>query len=97
MQGQDAPTSSLLADTKSLPIIAHLAQLSKIIESIMTQIFGTKLIKLPRNDLVYHRVAKLEELNIRLFQWHSAIPEALAWNQWTPTTQDLPPQLAIMQ
>lgn len=95
--GSDAPKSSLLADMNSLPILAHLAELSKIIESIMTQIFSTKLIKLPRKDLVYHRVAKLEELNIRLFQWHSAIPESLAWNQWTPTTQSLPPQLAIMQ
>ncbi|KAJ4252508.1 hypothetical protein NW762_011109 [Fusarium torreyae] len=81
----------------SQPTLVPLAQLSQIAESIMTELFATKLIKLPREKLVSHRVMKLEELNVRLFQWHTSLPEALTWNQWMPTTERLPPWLAIVQ
>lgn len=63
----------------------------------MAELFSTKLIKLPRKELVTHRVAKLEEMNVRLFKWHSSLPEALAWNQWVPTTEKLAPQLTVLQ
>ncbi|KAH8896729.1 hypothetical protein GQ53DRAFT_792041, partial [Thozetella sp. PMI_491] len=62
----------------------------------MSRVFSTKLIKTPRKELVLGRIASVEELNVRLFRWQSAIPEDLAWNQWTPSTQGLSPQAAIM-
>lgn len=68
-----------------------------IIEAVMAELFSTKLIKLPRKELVTHRVSKLEEMNVRLFKWHSSLPEALAWNQWVPTTEKLAPQLTVLQ
>lgn len=94
----DSPLYTLLDNSiPSSILLIHLADLSRIIESMMADVFSTRLIKLPRKDLVTHRVAKLEELNLRLFQWHTALPETFAWNQWTPTTQTLPPQLTILQ
>ncbi|KAH8652034.1 fungal-specific transcription factor domain-containing protein [Xylariales sp. PMI_506] len=80
----------------SFTVFVHIVELSKIIESVMTLIFSTKMIKTPRKELVMGRVANVEELNVRLFRWQSSIPEDLAWNQWTPTTQKLLPQAAIM-
>lgn len=88
--GEEEPTPSSL-------MLVHLAQLSRIIESLMTDVFSTRLIKLPREDLVRHRVTKLEELNVKLLQWHTNLPKALMWNQWTPTTQYLPSWLVILQ
>ena len=90
---QDLPTSASL----SWLILVQLTDLAKIIEAMMKDVFSTKLIKLARNDLVAHRVTKLEELNMRISQWHAALPELLTWSQWTPTTKEISPHLLILQ
>lgn len=75
----------------------YLIELSKIIEDVLSQIFGTKMIKKSRKELVLCRSARLEELNVRLLRWHSTLPKQLAWNQWNPPTEPLKPHTAILQ
>lgn len=84
-------------DGGGLSIFIQLIGLSKIIESVLTLVFSTKMIKSPRKELVMKRITSVEELNVRLFHWHSALPEDLTWNQWTPSTQSLSPPAAILQ
>ncbi|KAL4861789.1 fungal-specific transcription factor domain-containing protein [Aspergillus spectabilis] len=68
---------------------SRLIDLCTIIEDVLSQIFSTRLIKKPRKELVLARLARLEDLNIRLLRWHSELPDGVAWNQWKPATHGL--------
>ena len=74
-----------------------LIELSKIIEVMLSQIFGTKMIKKTRKELILFRSARLEELNVQLLRWYSTLPKCLAWNQWNPPAERLKPHVAILQ
>lgn len=80
-----------------LAAFVALVELSKIIEDMLSQIFGTKMIKKIRKELVLFRSARLEELMVRLHRWHSTLPKTLAWNQWNPPAEALTPHAAILQ
>ena len=72
-------------------------ELSQIAEEILFKVFGTKMIKKPRRDLVLSRSSRLEELSVRLGRWHSNLPSTLTWNQWNPLPGNLMPHLYILQ
>ncbi|OKL57334.1 hypothetical protein UA08_07456 [Talaromyces atroroseus] len=76
--------------------LLQIAELSKIIEIVLSHVFSTKMIKKSRKDLVMTRLARLEELNLRLFRWHSALPESLTWHKWIQRTDDLHSNTLIM-
>lgn len=63
-------------------ILQRVAELCKIIESVLSQVFSTKMIKKSRKDLVFIRLTRLEELNLRLFRWHADLPESMTLNRW---------------
>ncbi|KAL7916839.1 fungal-specific transcription factor domain-containing protein [Trichoderma velutinum] len=81
----------------TLTVFIHQVELSKIIESVLSLLFSAKFIKTPRKELVIDRLARAEELSVRLYKWHSSLPESLAWSQWTPTKHSLSPQAAAIQ
>jgi hypothetical protein len=43
------------------------------------------------------RLDKLEELNLRLFRWHSALPEAITWNKWMQKADGVYSDTLILQ
>lgn len=81
----------------SFSVFEGIVELSKVIQDILSQVFGTKMIKKIRQELVLIRSARVEELNLRLLRWYSNLPQHLAWNQWTPLTEPLKPHVAILQ
>jgi hypothetical protein len=81
-----------------LPILLlQFSELSKIIESILSQVFSTKMIKKSRKDLVMTRLERLEELNLRLFRWHSPLPETITWNRWMQRADGVDSNILILQ
>jgi hypothetical protein len=80
-----------------VPSFEGLIELSKIIEEILFKVFSTKMIKKPQKDLMLSRSLRLEELSVRLGQWHSSLPSHLKWNQWNPTPGSLKPHILILQ
>jgi hypothetical protein len=72
-------------------------ELSKIIEDILAQMFGTKMIKLDRKTLISLRNTRLDELNVRLSRWLAEIPDQLSWNRWNPGLSVLTSHIARLQ
>jgi hypothetical protein len=80
-----------------LQVFICLINLSKIIEDVLSQIFGTKMIKKVRKELVMSRSVRLEALGLQLLRWYSSLPKELAWNQWNPPSEPLQPHTAVLQ
>jgi hypothetical protein len=76
---------------------SQLVDLCTIIEDVLSQIFSTNLIKKSRKDLVLTRLARLEDLNVRLFRWYSELPDIIAWNQWKPVMHSLSSRVMLAQ
>lgn len=92
-----AELTDIRQEIVALQAFAFLVELSKIIEDVLSQIFGTKMIKKSRKELVLSRSARVEELNVRLLRWHSQLPKQLAWNQWNPPPEPFRPHIALLQ
>lgn len=92
-----AESTNAHEDAVAFQAFICLVELSKIVEDVLSQIFGTKMIKKSRRELVLSRSSRLEELNVRLLRWHSTLPKPLAWNQWNPPAEPLKPHIAILQ
>jgi hypothetical protein len=72
-------------------------ELSKIIEDILAQMFGTKMIKQDREMLTSLRNTRLDELNVRLSRWLAQLPDQLSWSRWNPGLSVLTPHVARLQ
>lgn len=78
-------------------LLLHFSELSNIIESVLSQVFSTRMIKKSRKELVMTRLERLEELNLRLFRWQSALPEAITWNRWMQRADGVDSNVLILQ